>query len=68
MDFPDHIRTLRRQLGFTQAELAAILECTTQSVSNWECGRCEPWPITQAVILAHLQVLGGEPSTLIDRI
>jgi transcriptional regulator with XRE-family HTH domain len=48
------LHDLRRQLRLTQAELAAMLDVDKQSVSNWECGRNEPWPERRAGILARL--------------
>ena len=51
MTFADQIRAARLKLGFTQAELAARLTVTVQTVSNWECGRVTPWPRKQVEIL-----------------
>jgi transcriptional regulator with XRE-family HTH domain len=54
------LHDLRRQLRLTQAELAAMLDVDKQSVSNWECGRNEPWPERRASILKLLQ--NGAPA------
>ena len=34
--FGDHLRKIRRALGLTQAELAAVLDATPQAVGAWE--------------------------------
>ena len=36
------IKTFRRKMGFTQAELADIIGCSKQRVYYLEHGRCEP--------------------------
>ena len=54
MIFPLQLASTRRRLGLTQVELAAALEVTAQTLSNWECGRSTPWQKQQLVILARL--------------
>lgn len=59
----------RKRLGLTQAQLANLLDVDTQSVSNWECGRNEPWAKTQERIAARLaREIGPERTRVIDRI
>ena len=55
MTFSATITTLRYQLRLTQAELARLLDVDKQSVSNWECGRNQPWPARQAEILETMR-------------
>lgn len=38
----NRIKMLREQEGLKQAELAALLNVTQATLSNWECGRYEP--------------------------
>jgi len=38
------LRTERKQLGWTQAELAEALGISTKTVQRWELGRCMPFP------------------------
>jgi transcriptional regulator with XRE-family HTH domain len=53
--FSDEIRRHREQLGMTQLDFAAMLGKSMQTVSNWECGRGEPWPSVQARVLGRLR-------------
>lgn len=75
MTFPHTIRTARRALRLTQADLAAQIGVDKQSVSNWECGRSSPWPKEQARVLLQLlelqhaaQGLPAEQERIVDRI
>lgn len=43
MTFAAWLRQRRNELGLTQAQLATLLDRDKQSVSNWECGRNQPW-------------------------
>lgn len=54
MTFAEQLRSTRYHLQFTQAELAGALDEDPQSISNWECGRNEPWPRRQLAILSRL--------------
>lgn len=40
--FAARVRHLRRVLGLTRQSLADMLGVSTQTVGNWERGRCEP--------------------------
>lgn len=55
---PKEIRFLRNTMDITQAELAAMLGNTSQSVARWEKGECEmPGPeekLLRAIYLASL--------------
>jgi transcriptional regulator with XRE-family HTH domain len=73
MTFASYIRQTRVRLGLTQARLALRLGCSIQAVSNWECGRSEPWPDVQNKIIASLNERGvSQPaprrSLIVDRI
>jgi len=53
---PDELRMLRRQLGLTQAELAAALRVTMNTVARWEQGRHAISPLAEgALSLLRLQ-------------
>jgi DNA-binding transcriptional regulator YiaG len=39
---PRTIRSIRRKLGLTQAELGAILNYETNTVAKWESGNSKP--------------------------
>jgi transcriptional regulator with XRE-family HTH domain len=52
--FSTWIKQRRHELGLTQAQLANLLDVDKQSVSNWECGRNEPWGAMQDRIVARL--------------
>lgn len=63
--FGERLRLTRKHLRLTQAGMAhaltrAGLTTCAQSVSNWECGRNEPWPREAGRILA---AIGKIPST-----
>ena len=38
----ERLKELRRQAGFTQAQLAQMLRTTQQTVGRWESGKVEP--------------------------
>lgn len=42
MKLKDKLYNLRKKNGYTQAEIAEILEVSRQSVSNWELGTIQP--------------------------
>lgn len=46
----EQFRTIRRQLGLTQAQLAAIMGMTKQSISRIECGERPPTKMMAAFI------------------
>lgn len=68
MNFGQQVLSTRQALHLTQAELARVLERTTQTVSNWECEVTAPWPREQTKILSRLLDLshaaGGVQPTL----
>lgn len=61
------IRTLREQKGFTQAELAAMLDVTENAVTQYETGRAVPKSERLQILAASLGVsvewllTGGDP-------
>jgi transcriptional regulator with XRE-family HTH domain len=57
MTFSEQVRSVRHAKGMTQQELATLLGTDKQTVSNWECGRTEPWPKDQIKILGQLLAL-----------
>jgi len=54
----DEFRKLRRSLGLTQAELAAILQVTTNTVARWEQGVHAVSPLAR-LALSHLALERG---------
>lgn len=54
MTFASQILDTRRALGLTQVQLAAVLDTSEQTVSNWECERTTPWPKQQVAIMGKL--------------
>lgn len=40
--FPMRMKLLRQKKGLTQEQLAYVLGCSKQSISNFECGRYKP--------------------------
>ena len=40
--FPENLKNLRRAVGMTQKQLAALLTVDQRTVSAWENGICEP--------------------------
>lgn len=42
MNFSEHIKTQRKNLGMTQADVAKKLFVTRQTVSSWENGKSYP--------------------------
>jgi len=68
--FSDRLRTLRRERGWSQEELAAKLDVSPGSVGNWEMGPYEPHPKTLTKLAGLFEVEAsylargekGEPS------
>jgi transcriptional regulator with XRE-family HTH domain len=55
MKFSEEIRRCRERLGMTQLDFANLLGRSMQTISNWECGRGDPWPSVQARVLNQLR-------------
>lgn len=53
MTFPDQLKTHRKRLDLTQAELASFLEVSPRAVWQWEKGEL-PHILTQEGALARL--------------
>ena len=58
------IASLRKERGMTQAELAKILNVTTQAVSKWECGKGSPQaslivPLADALGVSSAEILSA---------
>ena len=68
MIFAAYIRAKRTELGLTQSQLANLIDVDKQSVSNWECGRNEPWAKEVARIEAQLGSARTRRNRIIDRI
>ena len=64
MTIAEKIKTLRKQAGYTQTELGAMLGVKKNAVSKWECGRVEDIPAGK--IKAMAQIFRVPPSYLID--
>jgi ribosome-binding protein aMBF1 (putative translation factor) len=54
MNFALQVRETRHRLQLTQQELAAEIERSPQTVSNYETARVVPWPKEQARVLMKL--------------
>lgn len=54
MSFPEQLKTHRKRLGLTQAELALFLEVSPRAVWQWEKGEL-PHILTQEGALARLK-------------
>ena len=52
--FSRDLAQARRALHLTQAELAAYLQVTVQSISNWEVARAAPHPHNEVRVRALL--------------
>jgi transcriptional regulator with XRE-family HTH domain len=55
MTFAQTIRAYRIAAGLTQAELAAKIGYSQQTVNNWETQRVEPWPRKKDTILDQVR-------------
>ena len=53
MNFPEELKTHRKRLGLTQAELASFLDVSPRAVWQWEQGTL-PHVLTQGGTLARL--------------
>lgn len=58
------IKALRRERGFTQAQLGALLGVQKNAVSKWECGRVEDIPGQK--IKAMAAIFGVTAAYLVD--
>ena len=55
------LKQARKNRGFSQRDLATIMEVTDQTISNWECGQRTP----DVYVIMHLcRVLKCEPKDL----
>jgi hypothetical protein len=59
MTFAQQIRAYRITAGLTQAELAAKIGYSQQTVNNWETQRVEPWPRKKDTILDQVRKATG---------
>jgi transcriptional regulator with XRE-family HTH domain len=59
MIFAQQIRAWRITAGLTQAELAAKIGYSQQTVNNWETQRVEPWPRKKDTILDQVMKATG---------
>jgi transcriptional regulator with XRE-family HTH domain len=59
MTFAQTIRAWRIAAGLTQAELAAKIGYSQQTVNNWETKRVEPWPRKKDTILDQVRKATG---------
>jgi transcriptional regulator with XRE-family HTH domain len=59
MIFAQQIRAYRIAAGLTQAELAAKIGYSQQTVNNWETQRVEPWPRKKDTILDQVMKATG---------
>ena len=57
------IASLRKERGMTQAELAKILNVTTQAISKWECGKGSP---QASLIIPLANALKVSPSEMLS--
>jgi DNA-binding transcriptional regulator YiaG len=63
---PEEFRQMRRQLGYTQAELAAALGTTQAAISRYEAGRRRiPQPVARLLDVIVAMRQGREP-TMVD--
>ncbi len=63
MTFAQTIRAYRESAGLTQAEFAAKLTVSQQTVNNWERGRFEPWPRKKEALLSYCAGSDGTNGT-----
>ena len=63
MLFKDQLKTIRKQKGLQQQELAEKMGVSTATVSDWEHGRKKP-RYTNLAKLAN--VLGTDPLEMVD--
>ena len=59
MTFAQQIRAYRIAAGLTQAELAAKIGYSQQTVNNWETKRVEPWPRKKDTIMDQVRRATG---------
>lgn len=69
------LREKREARGITQAEVASVLGCKSQFISNWERGAAAPpWPMLRAVVRLYkvdgreiVRLLVGEYEKMVRR-
>ena len=64
--FSGRLRTVRRRLGLSQAELASLAGLDEGSICRWESGRRAPsrWMSTRVAAVLEALELGGQPPGL----
>lgn len=55
--FGDRLRLVRRELGYTQAEMAVQLGCGLKAYSAWESGASRPADLV--AVAEHLEMVTG---------
>jgi len=55
MTFAEYLKTERKRLRLSQAELAALLDVSPRAVWKWETGEGEPLALTQEGAKARLK-------------
>lgn len=55
MKWGELFREARKAGRLTQPEASRLVDVSTQTVSNWECLRSEPWASQQDTILAKVR-------------
>ncbi len=53
---------MRQTRGWTQAQLAALIGASRNSIINWEAGREEPTPMAKMALMAAEAGLGRHAS------
>ncbi len=67
MKIGDAIKQIRKELNYTQIDLAVKLHITVTTVSRWESGRSKPGRLAMSV-LADICREKGVSQSLIDEI
>ena len=67
MRIEEAIKQIRKELGYTQNDLAIKMHITSTTVSRWESGRSKPGRLAMSV-LADICKEKGVSQSLIDEI
>jgi len=62
------IRFFRSRAGLSQAKLAKLSGCTSQTVKNWEAGRCPPSALLLATIRQTMGLSRDESRKLVEAV
>jgi len=67
MDFSEIVKTVRKNLGMSQEELAHILKVSFSTINRWENGKTHPNKMAKSVFFDYCKERGIDVKSMIDK-